>query len=106
MLKCYYENFKRKYTYSTVLHLSKKNPRVSGPNQLKPVLFKGQLYITLVIQKKVIKPNGMLEIYLINYKNLQTIRKHTFKLDEEVRKNSTVEQKKYVSLNLCNMHIG
>lgn len=53
----------RKYTYSTIF--IKKNLHVSGHMQLKPVLFKGQLYITLVIQKKVIKPNGMFEIYVI-----------------------------------------
>lgn len=82
--KCYCENCKRKYTYSTVLYLSKK-VHASRLMQLKPVLFKGQLYITLVIQKK---------------------GKHTFKLDKKIRKNSTVEQKKHVIWNLCNMHIG
>ena len=46
------EKMLRKYIYSTMLHLSKKNPYVIRAVQFKPMLFKGQLYYPIMSSPK------------------------------------------------------
>lgn len=44
---------REKYIYSPTLIYIFKNPRISGPEQFKSVLFKSQLYLVFSLQENM-----------------------------------------------------
>lgn len=53
-----FKNYNKKNTHTFTVFVE-KNPRISGPTQFKPVLFKGQLYSTLQTNRNGLNQGGL-----------------------------------------------